>query len=127
MAFVGWATVCMVCLYQPFICLWVGSKMMFARPVVIAFCAYFYIMESGAIQWLYHQGAGLWYECRYIMISEAAANIVLNIVLCRVMGVFGIVLATVISVFAANFLQCPQVLFNQYFKNGKLKELVLLC
>ena len=122
MTLVGWAVVCMLCLYQPFICLWVGSKMIFARPVVIGFCAYFYIMESGAIQWLYHQGAGLWYECRYIMISEAASNIVLNIVLCRTRGVFGIVLATVISVFATNCLLCPQVLFNQYFKNGKLKE-----
>ena len=122
MTLVGWATVCMLCLYQPFICLWVGSKMMFAGPVVIAFCAYFYIMESGAIQWLYHQGAGLWYECRYIMIGEAAANIVLNIVLCRVMGVFGIVLATVLSVSVTNLLLCPQVLFNHYFKNGKLKQ-----
>ena len=49
--------------------------------------------------------------------TEAAANIVLNIVLCRARGVFGIVLAAVISVFATNFLLCPQVLFNQYFNS----------
>ena len=56
------------------------------------------------------------------MIGEAAANIVLNVLLCRVMGVFGIVLATVISVFISNSFFCPRLLFDLYFQNGKLKE-----
>lgn len=122
MALVAWASICMLCLYQPFISIWVGDKMMLGMPMVIGFCAYFYIMESGAIQWLYHQGAGLWYECRYIMIGEAIENIVLNIVLCRLLGVFGIVLATAISVFFTNFILCPRVVFKYYFRNGRLKE-----
>ena len=122
MTIVSWATVCMLCLYQPFIQIWVGNKLMLDFPAIAGFCAYFYIMESGAIQWLYHQGAGLWYECRYIMIGEAVANIILNIVLCRIWGVFGIILATVISVFITNVFFCPRVLFREYFKNGKLKE-----
>ena len=122
MAIVGWATVCMICLYQPFISIWVGSRMMFDMPMVIGFCVYFYMLESGAIQWLYHQGAGLWYECRYVMIGEAVANIFLNIVLCRMLGVFGIVLATVISIFFTNYFLYPKVLLKEYFKNGKLKE-----
>ena len=122
MALIGWACTCMLCLYQPFISIWVGNKMMFDIPIVIGFCGYFYIMESGAIQWLYQQGAGLWYECRYIMVGEAATNVVLNIVLCRLFGVLGIVVATVISVFITNFILCPRVVFRHYFKNGKLKE-----
>lgn len=56
------------------------------------------------------------------MIGEAAVNIVLNILLCRVLGIFGIILATVISVFITNFFFCPKILFRFYFKNGKLKE-----
>ena len=122
MGIVSWATVCMLCLYQPFIKLWVTEKMMLGIPVVIGFCAYYYIMETGAIQWLYHQGVGLWYESRYIMIGEAVSNIVLNIILCKLLGVFGIVLATVLSVFVTNGILCPRLLFRLYFKNGKLKE-----
>ena len=122
MNIVSWATVCMLCLYQPFIQIWVKEEMMLGFPVVIGFCVYFYFMESGAIQWLYHQGAGLWWECRYVMVGEATANVLLNIALCKFMGVFGIVLATVLTVFVTNCVLCPRILFKQYFKNEKLKE-----
>ncbi len=121
-AIAGWATVCLLCLYQPFVKLWLGTDMMLEMPVVIALCSYFYILKSGDIRWVYQESAGQWYECRFIMIGEAVANIVLNVLLCKIWGVFGIVLATVLSVFITNVFFCPKVLFSQYFKNGKLKE-----
>ncbi|MBR4345141.1 MAG: polysaccharide biosynthesis protein [Lachnospiraceae bacterium] len=118
----GWATVCLLCLYQPFVRMWLGTDMMLEMPVVIALCSYFYILKSGDIRWVYQEGAGQWFECRFIMIGEAVANIVLNVLLCKLWGVFGIVLATVLSVFVTNVFFCPKVLFDRYFKNGKLKE-----
>ena len=118
----GWSTICLLCLYQPFMKVWLGEDMMLGMPVVFALCAYFYILKSGDIRWVYHEGKGLWYESRYIMIGEAAINIILNIALCKAMGVLGIVLATVISVFVTNFIFCPRLLFNLYFRNGKLHE-----
>ncbi len=118
----GVATVCMLCLFQPFIHTWLGDNMMLDLSAVIGLCIYFYILKSGDIRWVYQEGAGLWYECRFIMLGEAAANIVLNILLCRIWGVFGIILATVISVFITNVFFCPRVLFKQYFQNDKLKE-----
>ncbi|MBR3246143.1 MAG: hypothetical protein IKF90_26145 [Parasporobacterium sp.] len=122
MAVAGGMTACMLCLYQPFIRLWTGEGMMLETPVAVAMCVYFYILESGAIHWVYILGAGLWYECRLIMIGEATANLVLNILLCKIWGVGGIVLATVITVFTTNFLFFPRISFKFYFKNGKLKE-----
>ena len=118
----GWVVACMLCLYRPFIQVWLGERMMPDIPVVIGLCAYFYILRSGDIRYLYHEGRGLWYESRFIMIGEAVANIILNIVLCRTMGVFGIILATVISVFITNYFLCPGILFRVYFRNGKLRE-----
>lgn len=122
MAIVGWATVSMLCLYQPFIGFWAGEGMQLEVPVAVGMSLYFYVLDSGAINWAYVMGAGLWYECRFIMIGESIANIVLNIVLCKYMGVTGIVLATIISVFATNCVFVPKMLFNGFFKNGKLKE-----
>ena len=122
MAIAGWAAVSMLCLFQPFIKTWLGNEMMFDIPIVLGFCAYFYILKSGDIRWVYHEGAGLWYESRFIMIGEAIANILLNILFCRLWGVLGIILATVVSVFVTNFVFCPRLLFKLYFKNGKLKE-----
>lgn len=122
MAMAGWSTVCMLCLYQPFILVWVGEEKMFGMLIVLELCVYYYILLSGAIRWVYHEGAGLWWECRHIMIGEAIANIVLNIALCRIWGVSGIVLATIVSVFATNCILCPELIFRQYFKNNKLHE-----
>lgn len=122
MAIAGWASVSMLCLYQPFISTWLGNKMMLTPSIAIGLSIYFYILKSGDIRWIYHEGAGLWYECRFIMIGEAIANIILNILLCRLWGVFGIVLATIVSVLVTNMVLCPRVLFKEYFKNGKLRE-----
>lgn len=122
MAIVGWATGCMFCLYQPFMFIWMGKKMMLDIPAVVGLCAYFYILKAGDIRWVYHEGAGLWWECRYIMIGETIANVLLNIFLCKVLGVAGIILATVVSVFFTNCILCPKLIFKEYFKNGKLQE-----
>jgi O-antigen/teichoic acid export membrane protein len=122
MAIAGWSTTCMFCLYQPFVQTWIGEKMMLNQTFVAVICLYFYILVTGAIRWVYHEGAGLWWECRYIMIGETVANVTLNIVLCKLMGVIGIVLATVLSVFVTNCILCPELIFRLYFKNGKLKE-----
>ena len=122
MAAAGWAVSCMLCLYQPFVAAWAGKGMMLDTPVVLGLCVYFYILKTGDIRWVYHEGTGLWWECRHIMIGEAAANVVLNIMLCRIWGVAGIVLATVLSVFVTNCLLCPAMLFRLYFRNGRLRE-----
>lgn len=122
MAIAGWSMVCMLCLYQPFMLTWVGKEKMFGMSIVLGLCIYYYILLAGAIRWVYHEGAGLWWECRYIMLGEAIANIVLNIILCKLLGVLGIVLSTILSVFATNCILCPELIFRIYFKNGKLHE-----
>ena len=38
---VGWCTVCLLCLYQPFMVFWVGSGAMFEMNTVILFSMYF--------------------------------------------------------------------------------------
>lgn len=118
----AWAVVCMLCLFQPFMKTWAGEDMMLGLPVVFSICAYFYILLSGDICWVYEESAGLWWECRYIMLGEAVANIILNIVLCKFFGVTGIILATVFSVFTSNMILFPRVIFREYFKNGKIGE-----
>ena len=122
MAIAGWVTVCMVNAYQPFITAWAGDGMRLNMPVAIGMSLYFYILDSGAICWVYHEGAGLWWEDRFIMIGEAVANVVLNIVLCKWLGVLGIILATVVSVFMTNLILLPRMIFREYFRNGKLIE-----
>ena len=118
----GWAAICMFCLYQPFTELWVGRHLMLGMREVVALCLYFYVLKMGDMRWIYHEGSGLWWKARYIVIAEIVCNIVLNIVLAKYWGVLGIIVATLLSLFFINFLGGSRILFKEYFKNGKLGE-----
>lgn len=125
MWFGGWCTVCLLCLYQPFMELWVGPELMFPFGVVIAFVVYFYALKMGDIRGVYSDACGLWWENRYRAVAESIANIVLNIVLVQFWGVYGIIVATLISLLIINFGFGSQIVFHHYFKNGKLAEYFL--
>lgn len=118
----GWFTVCLLCLYQPFMELWVGEKMMFPMAVVILLCAYFYVENIGNVRSVYVQAAGLWWERRYCAITEAVANLALNYILGKYFGVYGIVAATLITLITINFFYGSYIVFKCYFGLPKLKE-----
>lgn len=118
----GWCTVCLLCLYQPFMELWVGEELMFSVPVVILFCIYFYSLEMGVIRGVYSDAAGLWWENRYRAIAESVANFVLNYIFGKFFGIAGIIFATLVSLLVINYGLGSQIVFKYYFKNGKLIE-----
>ena len=122
MTLAGWASICMLCLYQPFMKLWAGEVNMLGLPEVIGFVLYFYVLCVGNIRWLYLEGAGLWWESRYVAIAESVGNLVLNILLVRWLGVLGIILGTLISLIIADNIFGARIVFDHYFQNGKLSE-----
>ena len=74
----GWCTVCLACLYQPFVRIWAGSGMLMQGNCVALLCVYFYILKMGDIRSVYVQAKGIWWETRFRALAEAAANIILN-------------------------------------------------
>lgn len=122
MLLAGWASICFLCLYQPFVRLWVGERLMLHFPEVVALTAYFYVLKMGDMRWVYFEGAGLWWQARYIAVAETLVNICLNILLAKYFGVLGIILATLVSLFFIDFIFSARLLFQEYFCNGKLGE-----
>ena len=118
----GWFTICLMCLYQPFMYLWVGETLMFPMHCVILICLYFYILKMGDVRSIYDQAKGLWWENRYRAILEAALNLALNYILGKYFGVVGIIAATIISLFAVNFCMGSNIIFKYYFTDFKVSE-----
>lgn len=118
----GWCTICLICLFQPFMELWMGEKYMFSYKIVILLCIYFYSLKMGDIRAAYSDAKGLWYENRYRAIAESIANIVLNILLVKFLGISGIILGTLISLLIINFGFGSQILFKNYFINQKISD-----
>lgn len=118
----GICTTCLLNLYQPFIKIWVGERMQFPMSVVVAFAVYFFSLTLGDVRTIYMTGAGLWWEGRYRSIAEAVTNLVLNIVLGKLYGIMGVIIATIISILVINFGYGSHILFKYYFKNNKTKN-----
>ena len=115
----GWCTICLFCLYQPFITLWLGDRFLFSFKEMTAMCAYFYVQTLINIKGSYTAACGLWWENRIRAIVEAVANIVLNYAFVRLFGIFGIIIATVLTIVFINFGYGSAILFKNYFKDKK--------
>lgn len=121
MSISGWCTVCLLCMSQPFMEIWMGEKMTFPISVVALMCLYFYMMKVGDMKSNYTSANGLWWKMKYRSIVETITNLVLNVVMGKLWGVCGIVAATTISIFICNFLWGARILFKEYFKGNYLK------
>lgn len=114
----GFCSICMLCLYQPFMRLWVGEDMTLSFGIALLFSIYFYILKMADIRILYSESAGIWWQQRYLSVLEAIFNLVLNWTLIQFMGLEGIIIATLISYFVFNFIGGAVILFRHYFTEG---------
>ena len=113
----GLCTICMLCLYQPFMKIWAGAENLLPFYDVILFCLYFYSLTLGDIRSNYSAGAGLWWHERYRSLAEVVANVILNAVLGKLYGIPGIIVATLITIVFINFGYGSTIIYMKYFTN----------
>lgn len=114
----GFCTMCIFCLYQPFMEIWVGKDLQFSFDIVIMFGIYFYILKMGDIRCLYSDASGLWWENRYRAIIETVFNIILNYLFGIKWGICGIIGATILTVLVFGYVSSAYILYKYYFKDG---------
>lgn len=119
------ATVCLLCEIQPVMIVWMGENKLLPFPAVVLMVVYFFILKYGDMRTLYTHAAGLWWEMRKRSILEAVCNIVLNIVLAKFFGIYGIIIATLVTIFFINFIMGSAITFKHYFGIEKVKEYYL--
>lgn len=118
----GWCSICLFCLYQPFMKIWMGEKMLFPLLDVILLCLYFYSLTMGDVRSQYSAAAGLFWQNRIYVLVEAVVNILLNFFLGKYFGVHGIILATWISIFFINFGWGSLIIYKYYFIGFKARK-----
>ena len=128
----GMMSICMLCLYQPFMSLWMGDKYLFPTPLMMMFPLYFYILKMGDIRGVYSDAAGLFWENRWRCFAETIANILLNFILGMFFGAAGILIATIITLLFIGFTGSTIVIFKCYFTTGlkeylKKQAIIFLC
>ena len=125
----GVCTTCFLCLYQPFMEVWVGKENLLGFGMVILFCFYFMASQLMNLFSLYKDAAGVWHQDRFRPLTEAICNLVLSLVLVQFMGLHGILLAMIISTGLVSLPWLYRNLFKYVFKRSGVKYAVwlLLC
>lgn len=118
----GVCTACLLCLYQPFMKIWMGEDMLLPISSVVILCFYFYLLKMGDMRSLYSAANGLWWKMKWRSICETVVNVALNIILGKILGVNGIILATIVSIFLCNFVWSSFILFDDYFSRKRIHE-----
>ena len=121
---VGWFSVCLYCLYQPFMKIWMGEKMLFPNYIVVLFAIYFYSWLVRRIGLTYKDAAGMWEQDFWKPYVGVVVNLVVNIVLCKTIGVAGVLLSTIIVMVFIYFPWETWTLFKYLFKRSS-KEYLL--
>lgn len=118
---IGWSSICLLCLYQPFIELWVGKQNQFDFGVVVAFVLYYYFWRIQDIVYVYKEAAGLWEKDKYCSIVGPVFNLILNIILVKKIGIYGIIISTLLMNLIIMIPWRTWNLFSSYFKKGLKK------
>ena len=113
----SWWSACLLCLMQPFIKLWVGEGNMLPFPMVILFFVYFFFHHINDLVGIYKDAAGLWWETKFIPLSAAVVNLILNILLVQILGLPGILISTIIALLFIYIPRDSKILFKKYFEN----------
>lgn len=119
----GLCTCCLLALYQPFIALWVGEDNSLGYSAVICFCAYYFIYELNSLFNLYKDAAGLWHKDRFRPMVTALANLGINLLLVNYIGIYGVLLSTVLTTLLIGIPWLLHNLFTELFVQSPINYL----
>lgn len=107
-----------------FIKVWIGDSYILSTDVVLAIAISFYISNSQSPIWMYREALGLFKEVKYTGLAAAIINLVLSIILGKIIGLAGILIATPISKLCTTSIFEPIIIFKKSFHMSTKKYFV---
>ena len=120
----GVGSAMLLCLYQPFMQVWMGEESMLAFNYVICFVIYFYTMGMNKIINMFKDAAGIWHKDRFRPLTAALVNLGLNLATVQWLGLYGVLLSSVISIVAVQIPWLFHNLFQEVFPRKYLGHYV---
>lgn len=114
----SWCAVCLICLYQHFIKVWIGDIYLFPFLTVYLIVMYFFLPRLTTMTYIYREAAGLWWEDRYRPLVATVVNLIANILLVQVIGMNGVIISTLICTIFINVPWGSYILFMNYFRKS---------
>lgn len=122
----GFFACALLCLFQTFMRVWVGDKLLLDFSCIICLVIYYYVYEINQLLMLYKDAAGIWHEDRFRPLVTAITNLVLNLILVNFIGIYGVLLSTVISMLVVGMPWVIHNLFTTIFKVNPKEYIIRL-
>jgi len=113
-------------LFNDLIEAWLGVEYLMSRAEVFAISFSFYLTTAISPIWMYREANGLFSKVKYLMIAMALVNIVASVILGKLFGVFGILLATPIAKILTQVWYEPHILFQNVFRESQKRYWLLM-
>lgn len=114
----SFSVVSFVALFQDFITIMYTSHYLLDFKTVLVCALNFYLVNILYPIYCFRNTVGLFRNTKMIMVYTAVINIILSVILGKICGLFGILIATSISRICTNFWYEPIKLYKIYFKKN---------
>ena len=119
-----WCTTSLICLYQPFMTIWMGKEMLLPMIDIFLIGIWFMVDSVQQAYYLYLTAVGLWNEMKWSYVFNTCSNLFMNIILGKFLGVTGIILASLLTcIISGCFWQCIK-LFKIYYKKSAYNYII---
>ncbi len=119
---------CMLCMYTPFMKLWMGDRLL-PFSTVFLFCIYFFTVQIRKTVISFKNANGMWWEDRFKPYVSMIINLILDVCLVKAMGINGALISSIICI---AFIEIPwesRVLIKGYFREKTLDyyRRIIIC
>ena len=122
----GISSTMLICLYQPFMQIWMGKENLLLFSHVICFVIYYYTEGMNRIINMFKDAAGIWRKDRWRPLTAALVNLALNLATVQWLGLYGVLLSSVISMVAVQIPWLIHNLFQEVFPHKYIWQYVRL-
>lgn len=112
----SFCSVCLFCLFEPFIQIWVGRKYLLPIYAMASIVIVFYLTGIRKTVLVFRDVTGIFWYDRYKSIVESLVNIIFSVPLSIRYGVTGVMIGTIISTIGISFWIEARVLYKFHFQ-----------
>ena len=113
---VGFMAIAILCLFQPFMVLWLGEESLLPDYSAFLFVLLFYFWRFKDMVSTFKDAGGLWKEDFWKPYTISLVSLVLALVLVRIDGINGVIYSLIVGVFIISMPWETHALFKAYFK-----------
>lgn len=112
------SSICIFCLSETFISLWIGEQFLMGKGVLILIVLNFFISGIMAPIDSVKCAAGLYKPDRYVTIIAAIINFIISMLLAKPLGISGVFIGTLVSTLLFSFWIKPVIVYKNIFKKN---------